>query len=121
MKEVFTSLLIYVFGFVGIVSIGLIPLRSCRALRQVFGVLSSQRRSFISGFCAAVLSVTVLLILFADVEITRRIFRCLSENYCGPSVGSGWAFLAMLGAGYFVFEIILFILSKVIQGSIPKN
>jgi hypothetical protein len=42
----------------------------------------------------------------------------LTEAYCGPGVASGWGYLAMLGAVFFAFEAVSYLLRKVAQGVI---
>lgn len=106
------SALIYLLGFIGLASIGLLPLRSWQVLRDVFrsGPLQTPRK---------MLAVFVVLItagaLWSDVQITARIFRCLTETYCGPGVASGWTYLAMLGVVYLAFEAIVFVMQKIGQ------
>ena len=53
--------------------------------------------------------------LWSDVQITARIFKCLTETYCGPGVASGWTYLAMLGVVYLAFEAVMFVLRRASQ------
>jgi len=101
--------LIYLLGFIGLVSIGVLPLRSWQVLRNVF-------RSQASHTSRKVLTAFVVLVsaaaLWGDVQITMRIFKCLTGTYCGPGIASGWTYLAMLGVVYLAFETIMFVLRR---------
>lgn len=102
--------LIYVLGFIGLASIGLLPIRSWQVLRSVFkGGWSQMPGKVLAAF---VVLITVGA-LWSDLQITARIFRCLTETYCGPSVASGWTYLAMLGVVYLAFEAVVFVMRKV--------
>lgn len=113
MKAILLSALIYSLGFIGLASIGLLPLRSWQVLRGVFkGGCSQVPRKLL-----AVLAVLVTAAaLWSGVEITARIFRCLTETYCGPGIASGWTYLAMLGAVYLAFEVAIFVMEKIGRG-----
>jgi hypothetical protein len=63
----------------------------------------------------------VVAALWGDVQITMRIFRCLTETYCGPGVASGWIYLAMLGVVYLAFEAVIVVLLKVERANKPKG
>lgn len=104
--------LIYLLGFIGLASIGLLPLRSWQVLRNVFrsGVSHTSRKAL-----AAFVVLVAAAALWSDVQITARIFKCLTETYCGPSVASGWTYLAMLGVVYLAFEAVMFVLRRVGQ------
>lgn len=110
MSEPFVVLLIYVFGFIGLASVGLIPLRSWHLLKHVFRDRPLQMRR---KMLAALAMLMVVGVLWSDAHITARIFRCLTETYCGPGIASGWIYLAMLGAVYLAFEAIGFVVRKV--------
>lgn len=99
------SALIYMLGFVGLVAIGLLPLR-------VLQVLGSTRGTK-WAFAFAVLIAAVAL--WNEVRTTARIFRCLTETYCGPSVASGWTYLAVLGVVYLSFEVASWVLRKIVR------
>lgn len=106
------SSLIYLLGFIGLASIGLLPLRSWQVLRNVFrSGASHPPRKALAAFAVLVAAAA----LWSDMQITARIFRCLTETYCGPGVASGWTYLAMLGVVYLVFEAIMFVLRRVGQ------
>lgn len=110
MSPWFFTALIYLFGFVGLASIGILPLRAWKALRSAFeGSLAPTARTASLVFIALMAAVA----LWADMQITIRIFKCLTESYCGPSVASGWAYLAMFGAVYFIFEVVVFVIQKI--------
>jgi hypothetical protein len=102
--------LVYLLGFIGLASIGLLPLRSWKVLKIVFGSGASHTpRKALAAFAVLV----VVAALWSEVQIMVRIFRCLTQTYCGPSVASGWTYLAMLGVVYLVFEAVMFVLRKV--------
>lgn len=110
MSEPFVVLLIYALGFVGLVSVGLLPLRSWQLLRSVFRDRPLRMpRKVLAAFAVLVTAA----VLWSDVHITARIFRCLTETYCGPSIASGWIYLAMLGVVYLAFEVVVFIVQKI--------
>lgn len=104
MNTPISSVLVYLLGFVGIASIGLLPLRSWQELRNVF-----KGSKALIAFVALITAV----VLWSNVQITMRIFKCLTETYCGPGVASGWTYLAMLGAVYLAFEAVIFIVQKI--------
>lgn len=105
------SALIYLLGFVGLASIGLLPLRSWQVLREALKSSSlKQRKAFV------ILAVLIAAgALWSDVQTTTRIFKCLTQNYCGPGVASGWSYLAMLGAVYLAFEAVIYVMQKKIS------
>ena len=90
---------VWLFGFIGLVAVGLIPVRLTQALRRV-----SQEPRHPVSFLICALSVCIFVF---DVSIALRIFRCLTETYCGPSVASGWGYLAMLGVAFVAYEVSL--------------
>lgn len=102
--------LIYLLGFIGLASIGLLPLRSWQVLRNVFRSDVTPRKAL-----AAFVVLVAAAALWSDVQITVRIFKCLTETYCGPSIASGWTYLAMLGVVYSAFEAVMFVLRRVGQ------
>lgn len=105
MSASFFSALIYVLGFVGLVAIGLLPLRVWQVLRSTRG----EKWAFV--FVVLIAAVA----LWNEVRITARIFRCLTETYCGPSIASGWTYLAALGVVYLSFEVAVFVLRKIVR------
>jgi len=102
MKEYIFVTLIYLFGFVGLISIGVIPLRSWSVLRSVL----DHRIKLLS----ALATLSTMAAVSMDAQITLRIFRCLTQRFCGPGVGSGWIYLAILGITYLAFEIATFLI-----------
>lgn len=104
------DVLLYTLGFVGLASVGLLPFRSWQVLRGMFrrGLLQPARR-----ILAAFTVLVVTAALWGDMEITVRIFRCLTKTYCGPSVASGWIYLAILGVVYLAFEAVIVVLLKI--------
>lgn len=110
MNTAFFSGLIYLLGFIGLASIGLFPFRSWQVLKSVFRRDASRTPSrVLAAFATSVVAVA----LWIDVQIVARIFRCLTQTYCGPSVASGWTFLAMLGGVYLAFEAMVFVVRKI--------
>ncbi|WP_411849348.1 hypothetical protein ACLB90_09905 [Stenotrophomonas sp. LGBM10] len=95
------TFLIYLFGFVGLASIGLLPFRAWQTLRGL-----SRSKSFPISRTASFVFIALIaaVALWADVQVTARIFKCLTGRYCGPTIAGGWIYLAMLGVVYFVFE-----------------
>ncbi len=105
----FTSL-IYLFGFVGLASIGLLPFRAWQTLRS----LSKSKSSPISRAASLVfIALIAAVALWADVQVTARIFKCLTGRYCGPTIAGGWIYLAMLGVVYFAFETAVLVVQKI--------
>jgi hypothetical protein len=96
---------INVMGLVGLLSIGLIPLRSWGFIS---GILRGGRRLVV---IAAI--TLVVLAMAGDGIIVFRIFKCLTRSYCGPGIASGWIYLAMLGSFYLLFESSMFLVRKV--------
>ena len=103
------SALIYLLGFVGLASIGLLPLRSWQVLRRSLRSTPPAAKNLLPAFVVLVTAGA----LWTDVQITTRIFRCLTETYCGPGVASGWTYLAMLGVVYLAFEAMAFMVQKI--------
>lgn len=112
MKAQILSVTIYMLGFIGIVSIGLLPLRSWQLMKIFRGNVFTGRRKLLALF-AALISASVM---WADVQVVARIFKCLTGAYCGPGIASGWSYLAWLGVVYFAFEAIAFILFRINLG-----
>ncbi|EAA3799128.1 hypothetical protein DOQ73_22960 [Salmonella enterica subsp. enterica] len=101
---------IYLLGFIGLAAIGLLLLRTWQVVSSTIVHKSlSFHGKFLTGFALLV----VLAALWSEVKVVVRIFRCLTETYCGPSVASGWIYLAALGAVYLFVEIAIFVLNKV--------
>lgn len=91
MKSAVLSGIMYVLGFVGLVSFGL-------ALCSVRQSIKNWRE--VSGPCK-IFSVFLHFVFFALAGgIALRIFKCFTSSYCGPGVASGWIYLAILGLAY---------------------
>lgn len=101
--------MIYLLGFVGLASIGLIPLRSWQALGLALG-RGSLRPNTVFVILISLLAAEAVL---SDIKITARILTCLTESYCGPSVASGWTYLTMLGVVYVAFEVLIFVVKGI--------
>jgi hypothetical protein len=106
MSESLGFLLFHALGFVGLASIGLIPLRVWQVLRRA---LAFKKPRLLIAF----LALMAAMALWGDAQITARIFKCLTENYCGPGIASGWIYLAMLGVVYLVFEVSVLLTRKI--------
>lgn len=123
MNASLSSALIYVLGFIGLIAVGVIPVRSWFVLR-----LSFKGRHGVSKFGKLLSALLVLMIvatLWADLQIISRIFKCLTETYCGPGIASGWTYLAILGFWYLIFETVIFVIHRFAGGTenaqIPTN
>jgi len=116
MSTPYLSGLIYLLGFIGLASIGLFPFRSWQMLRNMLGGDASRTpRKALATFAVLV----VVVAIWIDVQIAARIFRCLIQTYCGPSVASGWAYLAILGVVYLAFEAMFWGVQKVCRAKSP--
>ena len=111
MSTSFFSACIYFIGFVGLASVGLLPFRSWKILRVIFknGYMGSLKKAL-----AVFVVLMAVAVLWVDVQTVARIFRCLTERYCGPGVASGWVYLAILGAVYLAFEAVLFLIMRLV-------
>jgi len=118
MKASALGLLVYLLGFVGIVSIAAIPFRALVIIEHFIphgGFFSSDTAYFLVVLAA------VVVVLWFDALTLFRVFKCLTEAYCGPSVASGWVYLAMLGAVYLILEALIAFLGRLRgAGSIGK-
>jgi hypothetical protein len=104
--------LVYVLGFLGLASVGLIPFRSWCLLRELY---SAKLRKNLNVFLFIAGLIVATGAFLADLQITLRIFKCLTQRYCGPSIASGWGYLAMLGVVYVGFESLSFALRKLVR------
>ncbi|NHZ38097.1 hypothetical protein [Massilia rubra] len=109
MSIAFESAAVYLLGFVGLAAAGLLPYRSWLLMIDVFKteVPLARKRSVL-----VVAALTSAIALWSDIQVVGRVFACLTEAYCGPGVASGWGYLAMLGAVYFAFEAVSYLLCK---------
>jgi len=106
--------IVYLLGFVGLAAVGLLPYRSGLLMIKVFRTEVPKVRKDSAFVVAAVASA---IALWSDFQVVRRVFACLTEAYCGPGIASGWGYFAMLGAVYFAFEAVSYLLHKVVFGS----
>lgn len=106
MNEQIFSWTIQALGFMGLMAIGMIPMRGWRVLRRAYRECASGegRARWLIG---ALTTGSTVAVLWLDITIIVRIFKCLTETYCGPGVASGWGYLAMLGLGYLAYELFL--------------
>lgn len=104
MSNLLLSALIHLLGFVGLGAVVILPLRSWLELRRL-----AMKRSQATGNRAIFLSMLVVTsaALWSELQILRHLFNCLTGEYCGPNVGSGWSYLATLGAIYALFEMLV--------------
>lgn len=104
------SALIYLLGFIGLGSIGLLPVRSWQILVNLFKtpLFHIQRR-----VATVFIFLLIVAALWIEVQIVFRLFRCLTQTYCGPSIASGWIYLAILGAVYLTFEMAIFLMERI--------
>ncbi|MCC8362744.1 hypothetical protein LK996_06600 [Lysobacter sp. A6] len=93
-------MIVLLLGWLGLFGIGAIPIRSWTIAKHAWGAARHRRR-----LLAALLLLPMVVMIPIDLEIAIRVHRCLASQYCGPSVASGWLYLAFLGLAYAVFEI----------------
>lgn len=108
MSAVVARNLAFFLGFIGLASVGLIYFRSWQISILVFR-RDAQKTSVVSSILVILLTGGVL---WWDTKTMVKIFKCLTETYCGPNVASGWAYLASLGAIYFAFELLILLMRK---------
>ena len=107
-NSLISDTLTYVLGFVGLAAISLLPLRSWLVVRSALRI---SRLKTVTTFIVLLVMAT----LWFDVIITTRVFKCLTDSYCGPNVASGWIYLAMLGTVYLAFEFLVYIVWRLIR------
>ena len=100
--------IVYVLGFTGLAAIGLLPIRCWRFMTNVVG-----RRSRAMPLLALIAFAISLAALVIEFNVIGRVFRCLTETYCGPSIASGWVQLAILGAVYLTFEGLALVILRI--------
>ena len=105
------SMFIYILGFIGLGAVGIIPIRSWIVSKHAIekGLIRVPRYGIAM---TGTLMITVIGILWSDIQTVMRIFKCLTEDYCGPNVASGWIYLAILGFLYLAFELVIRIIQK---------
>lgn len=104
MKELAVDVALYFLGGVGLLAIGVIPLRVVAVARAEFNLASGP------GACRYLrIPIVVMLfaILYLDAWIFARVAKCLTSMYCGPGDASGWISLATLGILYLAMELVL--------------
>lgn len=104
MKELAANVALYFLGGVGLLAIGVIPLRVAAVLRSELSLASgpgARRHLRVPIF------VMQFAILCLDAWIFTRVAKCLTSMYCGPGVASGWISLAALGISYIAMELVL--------------
>jgi len=89
---------IYAFGVLGLAGIGALP------LRVWFSVSRFRQLGAAAATTLVILSVGALA---AEALLLRRLFPCLSDEYCGPNRGYAWILLAMFGFVYLIFELLV--------------
>ena len=93
---------IYALGFMGVLAITLLPLRTFLVLRN-----NSHHWHKPTGKAVLLTVVaTAVAAIALSAPLAARVFRCLTETYCGPSIASGWLYLAYIGAFYLGFEVV---------------
>ncbi|HEY1141435.1 MAG TPA: hypothetical protein VGE88_14710 [Lysobacter sp.] len=102
---------VYVLGFIGLVGIVLIPLRSFVVIRHLadFWNSSLRIRLLIAAFAAV-----AIFLLFAEAHLLIGISRCLLGEHCGANRTSGWTKVAGIGFWYVTFELTAFITSRAV-------
>lgn len=91
-----------VLGFIGMASVGLIPVR---VLRTISVGLMPRSNSTGGRLALAGYSAVAMVVLYIDVALVLRVFSCLNGGHCGPSRNSGWLAFASMGVWYVVFEL----------------
>lgn len=106
------SAAVYLLGFIGFAAAGLLPYRSWVLL---FSAVKSEVPQLRKRFVLIVSALVCAAALWGELQLGNRVFRCLTEAYCGPGVASGWGYLAMLGVVYVAFEVASYLLRKLLQ------
>lgn len=94
---------IYALGFLGLLAITFLPLRAFRVIRRnshLWHASGVGRAAFLIVAASAITAVSLSIFPLA------RVFRCLTEMYCGANRASGWFFLAFIGVFYLGFELL---------------
>jgi hypothetical protein len=106
---------LYAFGFVGLVAIVLIPIRSVQLLHKNH-LLWSQSK--FGKFAILAVAILVIGAFWLEIEVIAKVFQCLTSDHCGPGRATGWIHLAVLGVYYTASEVISWILFKVARGTV---
>ena len=94
---------IYALGFLGLFAITLLPLRAFLALRRNSYLWHA---SAIGKTALLVVAVAAIAAISLSIPPVAKVFRCLTETYCGVNRASGWFSLVFIGAFYLGFEIL---------------
>ena len=94
---------IYALGFVGLFAFTLLPLRAFLALRRNSYLWHA---TTIGKIALLVVVVAAVAAISLSVFPAERVFRCLTETYCGPNRAHGWFYLASIGVIYLGFEVV---------------
>ena len=109
---------INLFGFIGLAAIGILPLRIWITLLHISKKKNIKpQEKILTGLSLIFIAAAIL----SEATIVDRIFRCLTKNYCGPLIASGWIYLAAFGAVYLIFEIAIFTLGKIRPKPCPEK
>jgi hypothetical protein len=108
MSAPFLAGLVYILGFIGLGSVGLIPLRSWKILRSFCTYGEVKDRKIMLTLVGLVVAAVIVIYAYTIVSI----FRCLTQTYCGPGIASGWTYLAVLGFSYVAFEVVAFVIFR---------
>ncbi|WP_312370092.1 hypothetical protein [Stenotrophomonas sp.] len=94
---------IHALGFVGLFAITLLPLRAFLAIRRNAYLWHA---SGIGRVSLVIVAATAIAAVSLSIPLLARVFRCLTETYCGANRASGWIFLAFIGVLYLGFELL---------------
>lgn len=99
------SILIYTLGVLGLLAIGIIPLRLVSMLRKGRSQAGGRTPLRLVIWSVGLLACVAALVL--DVLVIVRLARCLTSVVCGPGVATGWFNVSLLGATYVLLELLL--------------
>lgn len=102
MMSMIVKCLIYVFSFLGILSIGLLPYRGGKLLKEI------KAQEKVSLQLKLVIVVFLFGALVFEYYVVRFLYGCLTFNYCGPNSSSGLLNLSLLAVLYLVYELLAF-------------
>ena len=90
-------------GFVGLVGITLLPLRTYFLVRRHAPLWNS---SLAIRVALSVVAIAAAAACFVGAQAISQAFQCLTEMRCGPNRASSWISLAVFGACYLSFEAV---------------
>jgi len=99
------------FGFVGLVSFGLIPARSWQVFKNA---LHWNLRGKVKIAAIIFLSIPSIFGILHEVEVALGMFNCILWSGCGPNRGHRWLLLASLGFTYIGIELLFLIIKFII-------